>query len=61
MGQVGEAGQRSGQASEGGDTDALDDDDWSDDDVSERNRWLVAGSKDNRVSVWLLIDFSKSS
>ncbi|KAF9048413.1 WD-40 repeat-containing protein [Panaeolus papilionaceus] len=61
IGQVGEAGQRSGQASEGGDTDALDDDDWSDDDVSERNRWLVGGSKDNRVSVWLLIDFSKSS
>ncbi|PPQ71184.1 hypothetical protein CVT24_010002 [Panaeolus cyanescens] len=38
---------------------SLSDDEWSAEDLSERNRWLVAGSKDNRVSVWLLMDFKK--
>jgi ASTRA-associated protein 1 len=42
-----------------------DDDDDSEDEMSENqkitlSRWLVGGGKDNRISVWSLISFSKT-
>ena len=36
-----------------------DEDEMSVTEKSERSRWLLAGSKDSRVSVWSLIDFAK--
>jgi hypothetical protein len=36
-----------------------DDDEMSTTDKLERSRWLLAGSKDCRVSAWLLIEFAK--
>lgn len=42
---------------DGGDED---EDDMSEEEKVERARWLVGGGKDNRVSVWTLINFEKS-
>lgn len=36
-----------------------DGDDMTDEEKQDRARWLVVGSKDNRVSVWALISFAK--
>ncbi|PPQ67516.1 hypothetical protein CVT25_006057 [Psilocybe cyanescens] len=39
-----------------------DDDEYEDlsmDEMSERSRWLVAGAKDNRISIWSLMTFEK--
>lgn len=36
------------------------DDEITYEEIAERERWLVAGSKDCRVSIWSLISFSKS-
>jgi hypothetical protein len=33
------------------------DDDFDTTDRANRARWLIAGSKDNRVSIWSLVDF----
>ncbi|KAF8907375.1 WD40-repeat-containing domain protein [Gymnopilus junonius] len=43
---------------------AVDDNESDDEDMTlqekiERTRWLIAGSKDNRVSIWSLISFEK--
>jgi ASTRA-associated protein 1 len=48
----------------GGDDERDDDDD--DDDLSEKEKkerscWLVAGRKDNRVSLWELMSFTRRS
>ena len=39
--------------------DGDDEDEMTTREKSERSRWLLAGSKDCRASVWLLIDFAK--
>jgi len=36
-----------------------DDEEMSIDEKVERSKWLVAGSKDNRVSIWSLMSFEK--
>ena len=36
-----------------------DDEELSNEEKLNRSRWLVAGGKDNRVSVWFLISFNK--
>ena len=36
------------------------DDEMTEDEIEARSRWLVAGSQDNRISIWELMDFSKS-
>lgn len=41
------------------DSDTANDDDWTPEEKAERERWLVAGGKDYRVSIWSLITFSK--
>ncbi|KAH9481428.1 ASTRA-associated protein 1 [Psilocybe cubensis] len=33
--------------------------DFSVEEMSERSRWLVAGAKDNRISIWSLMSFEK--
>ena len=43
----------------------VDDDEGSDDEMSKnekatRARWLVGGGKDNRISIWSLISFTKT-
>ena len=38
-----------------------DDDDLNEKEKRERSRWLVAGGKDNRVSLWELMSFTKDS
>ncbi|KIY49209.1 WD-40 repeat-containing protein [Fistulina hepatica ATCC 64428] len=35
------------------------DDDLPDSERKDRDRWLVAGSKDNRISIWSLVSFNK--
>jgi hypothetical protein len=35
------------------------DDDLSELDKEQRTRWLAAGGKDNRVSLWVLMKFTK--
>lgn len=59
----GEAGSRSSATSasaEAGDgTRDEDEDEFSDSEIEARKRWLVAGGKDGRISVWELIDFAK--
>jgi len=35
------------------------DDEFSNSEIEARKRWLVAGGKDGRISVWELIDFAK--
>lgn len=46
-----------------GRTDVVDEsdeeDEMSDAEKQERGRWLVAGAKDNRVSLWTLMKFGK--
>lgn len=42
------------------DGDDESDDELAPDERAERERWLVAGGKDCRLSVWSLISFSKS-
>ena len=37
-----------------------DEDDMSEAEKKERERWLISGGQDNRVAIWLLIDFEKS-
>jgi hypothetical protein len=44
----------------GGGEDSDEDDEMTEREKNERSRWLIAGSKDNRVSVWVLISFAKS-
>jgi hypothetical protein len=34
------------------------DDEWTQEEKAERDRWLIAGGKDCRVSIWALISFS---
>ncbi|KAF4613712.1 hypothetical protein D9613_007781 [Agrocybe pediades] len=41
------------------DKDDSDEEDISYEEKMERSRWLVAGSKDNRVSIWSLMSFEK--
>ncbi|KII85233.1 hypothetical protein PLICRDRAFT_116623 [Plicaturopsis crispa FD-325 SS-3] len=41
------------------DDSSEDEDGMSDREISERSRWLVGGGKDNRVSIWTLMDFEK--
>jgi len=36
-----------------------DDEDLSKEEKLDRSRWLVAGGKDNRVSIWSLMSFEK--
>jgi len=60
----GEAGSRSSatsaSAEEGdGARDDDEDEEFSDSEAETRKRWLVAGGKDGRISVWELIDFAK--
>ena len=60
----GEAGSRSDVAPasvEEGDGAGDDDEDeeLSNSEMEARKRWLVAGGKDGRISVWELIDFAK--
>jgi len=45
------------RADEGGEDE---DDDISETQKKKRERWLVAGAKDNRVSIWSLISFDRS-
>lgn len=35
------------------------DEEFSNSEIEARKRWLVAGGKDGRISVWELIDFAK--
>ena len=44
-------------ASEG--TDWSDDDEMDKEEMEARNRWLVGGGKDSRVSIWALMDFER--
>lgn len=37
-----------------------DDDEFSNSEIEARKRWLVAGGKDGRISVWELMDFIKA-
>jgi ASTRA-associated protein 1 len=46
-----------GDACEGGDDD---DDDMTWAEQVERSRWLAAGGKDSRVSIWALMSFGKT-
>ena len=52
------AGATSASAGEG-DGVGDDDDEFSGSEIEARKRWLVAGGKDGRVSVWELMDFTK--
>lgn len=36
------------------------DDDFDEAETAERGRWLIAGNKDNRISIWSLMSFEKS-
>lgn len=61
----GEVGSRSSvtlASVEEGDRAGDDDEDeeFSNPEIEVRKRWLVAGGKDGRISVWELIDFAKS-
>ena len=53
------AGATSTSVGEGDDVDD-DDDEFSSPEIEARKRWLVAGGKDGRISVWELMDFTKS-
>lgn len=41
-------------------TGSDDDDEFTNSEIEARKRWLVAGGKDGRVSIWELMDFLKS-
>lgn len=41
------------------DEDVDEDDEFSNSEVEARKRWLVAGGKDGRISIWELMDFVK--
>ena len=43
----------------GGDADDDEDEGFSSSEIEARKRWLVAGGKDGRTSVWELMDFAK--
>lgn len=56
----GGSGVAPGWTGEGGDEDEDEDDDgFSSSEIEARKRWLVAGGKDGRVSIWELMDFVK--
>ncbi|KIM39791.1 hypothetical protein M413DRAFT_28978 [Hebeloma cylindrosporum] len=40
-------------------TDPYDDEEMGPEEKLERSRWLIAGAKDNRISIWQLISFQK--
>ena len=46
-----------GEGDAAGDDD--DDEEFSSSEIEARKRWLVAGGKDGRISVWELMDFAK--
>lgn len=56
-------GSRSGvtpaSVRQGGDADDDEDEEFSSSEIEARKRWLVAGGKDGRISVWELMDFAK--
>jgi hypothetical protein len=39
--------------------DAYDDEEMGPEEKLERSRWLIAGAKDNRISIWHLMNFQK--
>jgi WD40 repeat protein len=41
------------------DDDPDDDGEFSNSEIGGRRRWLVAGGKDGRISIWELMDFAK--
>jgi hypothetical protein len=49
------------QAPSQGENESESDDEMTREEKAERDRWLVGGGKDCRVSIWTLISFSKSS
>lgn len=51
-----EAGEHTGRPTG---AEFQDDDELSSEEKLERSRWLLTGSKDNRVAIWPLITFSK--
>jgi ASTRA-associated protein 1 len=52
------SGVAPGSIGEGGDDDE-DDDEFNTSEIEARKRWLVAGGKDGRVSIWELMEFVK--
>jgi len=42
-------------------TSDVDEEEISKEEIEERTRWLVAGAKDNRVSIWTLMTFGATS
>jgi WD40 repeat protein len=53
-------GARSASVREGdGADDGDEDEEFSNAEIEARKRWLVAGGKDGRISVWELMDFAK--
>ena len=43
----------------GHDEDEDEDEEFSSSEIEARKRWLVAGGKDGRISIWELMDFAK--
>ena len=41
------------------DDDDEEDEGFSNSEIQARKRWLIAGGKDGRISVWELMDFAK--
>jgi len=39
--------------------DGDDDEEFSSSEIEAQKRWLIAGGKDGRVSIWELMDFAK--
>lgn len=40
--------------------DEDEDEEMTEGEQAERARWLISGARDNRVSIWTLIDFQRS-
>jgi len=51
------SGVAPGLVGEGGDNADDEDDEFSNSEIEARQRWLIAGGKDGRVSIWELMDF----